>query len=68
MKNYIVKLTDGDFSELEKEFKIVKIHDQNSAFIFCNQSDVKNIKKLSNFVSINPDNESTICDFKLRGV
>lgn len=68
MKNYIVELTDGDFSGLEKEFKIVKIYDQNSAFVFCNQSDIKNIKKLSNFVSISPDNESAICDFKLRGV
>lgn len=65
MKNYIVELADGNFSELEKEFKIIKIPNSNAAFVFCNRNDIKEIKKLSNFISINPDNESTISDFKM---
>lgn len=64
MKPFIVELSDGDFTNLIEDFNVVIIPNSNTAFVYCNNEDLIQIKKLPNFVNVTPDNPSAISDFK----
>ena len=62
--NFMITLSDSDFSKIEEEFQVIKFDRCNQGLIICDHTDIDWIKKLDNFVEIFPEFPSAISDFK----